>query len=133
MLPLPFSTTCAFRLVDRIFAALTRSACTSAVCTASRRAASAGCGVSSVSALRRAHCLAQPGILRNQVEGVGVEHAGQVARERRGHQRLCALAVADARADHQHIEILAERIVGMAQHQFEVLEIRKTCSSSKPT
>src|SRR5438046_1623110 len=75
-LPLPLSTTCAFRFSDNARAALTRSACTVVVLSARSRAASAGCGVTMVSARRRA-----------QAEQGRAAHAASAAEdaERTGH------------------------------------------------
>ena len=77
--------------------------------------------MSSVSALRRAQAWRSSGILGDEVQRVGVEHARQVARQRGADQRLGALALAEARTDDQRIEVLAEGIVGMAQHQLRVV------------
>ena len=62
--------------------------------------------------------VAQVFALGNEVERIGVEHARQLARERRADQRLRALALAEPRPDDKRIEVLSERIVGMAQHQL---------------
>ena len=55
--------------------------------------------------------MAQVGVLGDEIEPVGVEHAGQLACERRAEQRLGALAVAQSRADHHRLQIEPERIV----------------------
>ena len=119
MLPLPFSTTCAFRLLDSMLRRL--DAVGLHVGGRARRAgapASAGCGVSSVSALAARAGLAQVRVLGDEVERIGVEHARHVARQRGADQRLGALALAEARPDDERVEVLAERIVRMAQHQL---------------
>ncbi len=62
--------------------------------------------------------MAQVRVLGDEIQCVGVEHARQLARQRRTEQRLGALALAEPGPDHQRVEILAERVVGMAQHEL---------------
>ena len=76
----------------------TRSRSTSAVALPSRRAASAGCGVASVGAVRAAHRSAQRCGRGQQVEGVGVEHERHVRLDRAAQRVGGRVAGAHARA-----------------------------------
>ena len=97
MLPAPFSTTCAFRLARERARRL--HAVGLHVGGAQREQARGFGRVRGEQRVGLAPCagVAQVGIFRDQVERVGVEHAGQVARERRAEQRLGALALARGR------------------------------------
>ena len=99
-------------------AAATRSSCTSRVDTPSSRAASAGCGVSRVGALRAASCGGNAGVHCDQVQRIRVEHQRQRRFQRpveiaRGvgqlpspgptarQVRWSSFSTSSARADHQ--------------------------------
>jgi hypothetical protein len=62
--------------------------------------------------------LAQVRVLRDQVERVGVDDAGNVARQHRAQQRFRAIALAEARADDDRIQVEPEHFVGVAEHQL---------------
>jgi len=86
----------------------------SAVFVLSSRAASAGCGVSSVSARRLAQALRKSALSASRFQRIGIEHARDVAGERGTDQGFGALALADAGPGDERVELLAERVVRVA-------------------
>ena len=63
--------------------------------------------------------VAQIGVVRHQVQRVGIEHARDVAGKRGADQGFGALALADAGPGDERVELLAERIVRVAQHELQ--------------
>ncbi len=71
--------------------------------------------------------LAEIVALRDQVERVGIEHAGDVACQRGAKQRFGALALAKPGTDNQSIQVESERLVRVAQHEFQRAGVESRC------
>ena len=97
--------------------------CTSAVATPASRAASAGCGVSSVGALRPASARARAASTATRFSASASSASGTARAYDVAEQRPRGVAAAQARPADDRIGVARERVGGGAQHQLGLHEV----------